>query len=78
MNPHRPAAAVEIHSWAAKTLDEEAEVVATSIENLVKRGYRYRDIAILCVQSELHHRHSSMYFAAGIFPSAVPVGQACS
>ena len=47
MKPHRPAGDSEVHSWAAATDTDEAGVVADTIQELVKRGFRYRDLAIL-------------------------------
>lgn len=47
MEPHRPAGSLEVHSWAAETVEDEAEVIADTIEKLRKKGYRYKDIAIL-------------------------------
>src|SRR5207245_130681 len=47
MKPHRPASAPEVHCWAAETVPEEAEVIADTIEELHKIGYRYKNIAIL-------------------------------
>ncbi|MFO0905710.1 MAG: ATP-dependent DNA helicase [Pirellulales bacterium] len=47
MNTHRPSSEPEVHSWAAETAEDEAAVVADTIENLVKKGFRYKDIALL-------------------------------
>lgn len=47
MQPHRPAADVEFHSWSAENPEAEAKVIAATIERLHERGYRYKDIAIL-------------------------------
>src|SRR5207249_3708858 len=47
MKPHRPAGGPEVHCWAAETVPDEAEVIADTIEKLRKKGYRYKDIAIL-------------------------------
>ena len=47
MKPHRPASSPEVHCWAAETVPDEAEVIADTIEKLRKKGYRYKDIAIL-------------------------------
>ena len=47
MNSHRPASGPEVHCWSAETVPDEAEVIADSIEKLLKKGYRYKDIAIL-------------------------------
>lgn len=47
MDTHRPASEPEVHCWAAETAEAEAEVVADTIEGLVKKGFRYKDIAIL-------------------------------
>lgn len=37
----------QFHPWSADNPEEEAEIIATLIKGLHKRGYRYRDIAIL-------------------------------
>src|SRR5262245_23252604 len=47
MKPHRPASAPEVHCWAAETVPDEAEVIADTIDELRKIGYRYKDLAIL-------------------------------
>jgi DNA helicase-2/ATP-dependent DNA helicase PcrA len=47
MHTHRPASEPEVHCWAAETAPDEAEVVADTIEKLVKKGFRYKDIALL-------------------------------
>lgn len=47
MNTHRPASEPEVHCWAAETAEDEAKVVADTIEKLVKKGFRYKDIALL-------------------------------
>ncbi|MDW8264548.1 MAG: ATP-dependent DNA helicase, partial [Gemmataceae bacterium] len=47
MQPHRPSADVEVHSWAAETPEQEAKVIAATIERLREQGYRFKDIAIL-------------------------------
>ena len=47
MNKHRSASEPELHCWAAETAEDEAEVVADTIEKLVKKGFRYKDIALL-------------------------------
>jgi DNA helicase-2/ATP-dependent DNA helicase PcrA len=47
MNTHRPASEPEVHCWAAETAPDEANVVADTIEKLVKKGVRYKDIALL-------------------------------
>ena len=47
MKPCRPAGGPETHSWAAETPEAEAKTIAETIEKLHKRGYRYKDIAIL-------------------------------
>lgn len=47
MKPFRKPGSVELHCWAAGTPEEEANVIASTIERLRKRGYRYKDIAIL-------------------------------
>jgi DNA helicase-2/ATP-dependent DNA helicase PcrA len=47
MRPYRPASGPELCCWAAETAIDEARVIAETIEHLINRGYRYRDIAIL-------------------------------
>jgi DNA helicase-2/ATP-dependent DNA helicase PcrA len=47
MEPHRPAGGLEVHCWAAETAKAEAETIADTIESLNKKGYRFKDIAIL-------------------------------
>jgi DNA helicase II / ATP-dependent DNA helicase PcrA len=47
MDPHREAAKNEIHAWSAETEEDEAEIIAETITNLLNEGYRYKDIAIL-------------------------------
>jgi DNA helicase II / ATP-dependent DNA helicase PcrA len=47
MEPHRPAGGPEVFCWAAETIPGEAKVIADTIERLHKRGYRYKDIAVL-------------------------------
>lgn len=47
MEPSRPERKTDFHCWTADTAEEEAEVVASAIEKLAKKGVRYKDIAIL-------------------------------
>lgn len=47
MQAHRDAAGPEVHCWSAETAPDEAVLIADTIQALIKRGYRYRDIAIL-------------------------------
>jgi len=47
MLPHRDAEGPEVCCWTATTNKTEAETIADTIQALVKRGYRYRDVAIL-------------------------------
>jgi DNA helicase II / ATP-dependent DNA helicase PcrA len=47
MGTFRPAAAREFHAWLAGTPEDEAAILAETIENLREEGYRYRDIAVL-------------------------------
>ena len=47
MNPHREKSDLEFHTWTAETPSHEAEVIANTIEGMVKSGLRYKDIAIL-------------------------------
>jgi DNA helicase-2/ATP-dependent DNA helicase PcrA len=47
MKEYRKPGTLELHSWAAGTDEEEADVIAATIERLHKQGYRYKDIAIL-------------------------------
>ena len=50
MTPHRPPSGVdEVVCWSADTPDDEAQLIAAAIRQAhEERGYRYRDIAILC------------------------------
>jgi DNA helicase-2/ATP-dependent DNA helicase PcrA len=65
MEPHRPPGTNEVLCWAAETDMAEAEVIADTIQRLVKRGYRHKDIAVLyrsvrtsspTLVAELEHR----------------------
>jgi hypothetical protein len=47
MEPYRPAGGPEVHCWSAETAKAEAETIADTIQELQKKGYRYKDIAIL-------------------------------
>lgn len=47
MEPHRPASDAEVHCWAADRDVDEATTITKTIKQLHKRGYRYRDIAVL-------------------------------
>ena len=47
MRGYRPGEGPEVHCWAAETDGEEARIIADTIRTLVKRGFRYRDIAVL-------------------------------
>jgi len=47
MEPNRAKSSLEVHCWAAETADDEAAMIAKTVQALVKRGYRYRDIAVL-------------------------------
>lgn len=47
MREHRPSEGPEVHCWAAETDGQEAQTIADTIETLLKRGFRYRDIAVL-------------------------------
>jgi ATP-dependent DNA helicase UvrD/PcrA len=47
MEPNRSKSRHEVHCWAAETDKDEADMIAEAVEALVKRGYRYRDIAVL-------------------------------
>jgi DNA helicase-2/ATP-dependent DNA helicase PcrA len=47
MKPHRAAAGPAVVGWVAPTEADEAEKIAQTILQLVKHGYRYRDIAVL-------------------------------
>lgn len=47
MEPFRPAGGPEVHSWSADTARAEAGVIADTVAKLRKKGYRYKDIAVL-------------------------------
>lgn len=47
MEPHRAPGKAEVTPWTAETPEDEAEVIAESVEKLVADGYAYRDIAVL-------------------------------
>lgn len=47
MKSWRKSAGPELHAWAAHSDADEAVTIADTIEALAKRGYRYRDIAVL-------------------------------
>jgi DNA helicase II / ATP-dependent DNA helicase PcrA len=47
MEPHRDAGGPEVHAWAAETAEDEACVIADTIEQMHRRGYRYKDVAVL-------------------------------
>jgi DNA helicase-2/ATP-dependent DNA helicase PcrA len=47
MQEHRPSGGPEVHCWAAETVPDEAEIIADTIEEMRKKRYRYKDIAIL-------------------------------
>lgn len=47
MEPHREAGGPELHGWSADTAENEATVIADTIEQLRERGFRYKDVAIL-------------------------------
>jgi DNA helicase-2/ATP-dependent DNA helicase PcrA len=47
MEPVRPSKKTEFHCWVADTAEKEAEVIASTIEKLAKKGVRYKNIAIL-------------------------------
>ena len=47
MEPFRPNAELELLAWAADTQDDEAETIASTIERLHAKGYRYKDVAVL-------------------------------
>src|ERR1051325_11495482 len=42
METHRPAGGPEVHCWAAETVKTEAETIADTIQELQKKGYRYK------------------------------------
>ncbi len=47
MEPHREAGGPEVHAWAAETADDEARVIADTVERIRQRGFRYKDVAVL-------------------------------
>lgn len=47
MEPHREAGGPEVFGWSAETDEDEAGIIADTIQRLREQGYRYRDIAIL-------------------------------
>ena len=47
MEPDRPKADLEVLAWAAETQDDEVATIASTIERLHARGYRYKDVAVL-------------------------------
>lgn len=47
MRLHRDASGPELHGWSADTVEDEATIIAETIEKLCERGYRYKDVAIL-------------------------------
>lgn len=47
MKSTRPAAGPEVCTWSEKNEESEAALIASTIDSLRERGYRYRDIAIL-------------------------------
>lgn len=47
MVAHREAGGPEVHCWAAETIPDEAAVIADTVEKLTKKGFRYKDIAVL-------------------------------
>lgn len=47
MQAHRPGGKNTVVPWMAETAEDEAGTIAEAIADLVKRGFRYRDIAVL-------------------------------
>jgi len=47
MQDFRPAAGSDVVSWQGKTEAEEAQTIASSIDELRRIGYKFRDIAVL-------------------------------
>ncbi len=47
MEPSRLADGLEVHGWSAETDQDEPVTIADTIERLLERGYRYKDIAVL-------------------------------
>lgn len=47
MECFRPTGQHEVHCWSAEKAEDEAESIASTIEKLHERGYRYKDIAVL-------------------------------
>src|SRR5262249_42916402 len=47
MDTFRPGADHELYRWRAPTEEAEADHIASVIQDLVKKGFRYREVAIL-------------------------------
>lgn len=56
MGAYRAGAEPEVVTWRAATEAEEAELIAKTILQLHKRGYRYRDVAVLVRSSTSYGR----------------------
>jgi DNA helicase II / ATP-dependent DNA helicase PcrA len=61
MRPAREAAEPEVVLWRASTEADEAELIARSIVRLRRRGFRYRDIAVLVRSSASYPRLLSAF-----------------
>ncbi len=47
MQPWRPPAEMEIHAWSSDRPEDEAELIADTIQGLAARGCPYKDIGVL-------------------------------
>ena len=54
VEPYTGEAGVDIQLWRAASRFEEAENVAAQIRDLVMQGLRYRDISVICRNSETY------------------------
>jgi DNA helicase-2/ATP-dependent DNA helicase PcrA len=78
MEPHRQAGGPEVHAWAAETAENEACVIADTIEQLRQRGYRYKDVAVLYRSVRSGSPPLIEELKARASPSAVAAALACS
>jgi ATP-dependent DNA helicase UvrD/PcrA len=73
MQPAREAAEPEVVLWRASTEADEAELIARSIVELHRRGFRYRDIAVLVRSSASYPKLLAAFERHGIPPA--PAGR---
>lgn len=66
MDPHRNGEEPEVVCWRQPTETEEAEVLARTVQRLVKQGFRYRDIAVLVRASTAYARLMEQFEAQAI------------